>query len=293
MSLIVTRLTGGLGNQMFQFAAGYALSLRRGVRLELDTSSYARDALRVFELSAFATPGRVAGPTTLRRMPAKQRGLTGLVRRMTQPTVQSMIPIYREPHFEFDASVLTLDAPHALSGYWQSERYFDDARDAVRAAFRTHEPFEPENAAVASDIAQCAMPVSLHVRRGDYVTASAASAVHGTCSIEYYRMAMQTILDQTPQAHFFAFSDDPAWTRDNLGETAPITFVSANPPTRGYRDMQLMSSCRHHIIANSSFSWWGAWLNPRDDKRVIAPSVWFAAAKNDTRDLLPAGWERI
>jgi hypothetical protein len=90
--------------------------------------------------------------------------------------------------------------------------------------------------------------------------------------------------------HLFVFSDDQDWVRDNLRFAPPTTLVAANSPDRGFRDMQLMARCRHHIIANSSFSWWGAWLNPASAKIVVAPKRWFAANVNDTRDLLPDGW---
>ena len=293
MSLIITRLTGGLGNQMFQFAAGYALSLRRGVPLELDVTSYARDELRVYELSAFNLPATIASAETLARLPKKTKGIGGMIKRLTTVASADLIPIHREPHFEFDARVFNLEAPHALSGYWQSERYFMDQRAVVRAAFTARAPMEPENEAVAAAIKAASVPVSLHVRRGDYVTSTTASAMHGTCSLDYYRAAMASILSRAPAAHFFAFSDDAAWTRENLGSSAPITYVASNPPTRGFRDMQLMSLCHHHIIANSSFSWWGAWLNSRAQPRVIAPARWFAGSDKDTRDLLPASWERV
>ena len=293
MRLIVTRLTGGLGNQMFQFAAGYALSLRRGVPLELDVSSYARDALRVYELATFDLPAKVAGPATLHRIPKKARGFEKLVNRFAPSAPVDAIPIYREPHFEFDRKVLDLPAPHALYGYWQTERYFEDVREKVRLAFTPALPLEPANAAVLEAIRQAEMPVSLHVRRGDYVSDASASAIHGTCSLDYYRAAMASIVSQTQNAHFFAFSDDASWTQANLGSDAPITYVAANAPSRGYRDMQLMSACRHHIIANSSFSWWGAWLNNQHGKRVIAPAMWFAQSNKNPKDLLPISWERL
>jgi Glycosyl transferase family 11 len=292
VSVIVTRLTGGLGNQMFQFAAGYALSLRRGVPLELDISSYERDELRIYELVSYELPAKLAAPATLQRIPRKARGLEKLVQHFGSRAIDT-IPLYREPHFEFDPKVLDLPAPHALQGYWQSERYFADVSGKVRLAFTPTLPLEPENASVMEAIRQAAMPVSLHVRRGDYVSDASASAIHGTCSLDYYRTAIASILDQTPNAHFFAFSDDEAWTRQNLTSHAPITYVAANPPSRGYRDMQLMSACQHHIIANSSFSWWGAWLNNQSGKRVIAPARWFSQSAKNPKDLVPVSWERI
>lgn len=292
MSLIVVRLAGGLGNQMFQYAAGRALALRRGASLQLDTSSYERDALRHYELGSFDLAASIAPAETVARLASKKKGAAGWLLSLAGSAPSNTIPVYREPHFEFDPAVRDLTAPHALTGYWQSERYFSDAARTIRHEFTATEPMEPENRVVAGDI-EAVTAVSLHVRRGDYVTSTSANAVHGTCSLDYYRMAIDHIKSRVATPHFFVFSDDPDWTRANLDCNAATTFVASNPATRGFRDMQLMSLCRHHIIANSSFSWWGAWLNPRPDKTVVAPARWFATSKNDTADLLPPSWIRV
>ena len=135
--------------------------------------------------------------------------------------------------------------------------------------------------------------VSLHVRRGDYVDNPSTNRWHGICSLDYYQRALDYIGFHAEAPHLFVFSDDQKWTRANLRFAAATTFVEINPPDRGYRDMSLMARCRHHIIANSSFSWWGAWLNPSHEKIVVAPKQWFSAARNDTRDLIPPGWVRL
>lgn len=177
-------------------------------------------------------------------------------------------------------------------GYWQSERYFVDAADIIRAEFKPRLALEPENAATAAAI-DGVTAVSVHVRRGDYVTDKVTNAYHGVCSLDYYRAAIARIAERVASPHLFVFSDDHAWVQENLRSNYPTTYVTANSPDRGYRDMQLMSRCRHHIIANSSFSWWGAWLNPRPDKVVVAPARWFIDKSNDTRDLLPGEWLRV
>ena len=179
-----------------------------------------------------------------------------------------------------------------MEGYWQSYRYFADAADKIRQELTPRDPMEPGNAAVAAEI-DAVEAVSLHVRRGDYVTNAGAAPFHGLCSLDYYRAAVNHVRARVGAPHLFIFSDDHDWARDNLRFDLPTTYVVANPPDRGFRDMQLMARCRHHITANSSFSWWGAWLNPRHDKIVVAPQAWFADPKIDTRDLIPQGWTRL
>ena len=201
-------------------------------------------------------------------------------------------PIYREPHFQFDPALLELRAPVYLDGYWQSERYFSSIAVLLRQELTAKAPLDPKNEALARSI-DAVNAVSLHVRRGDYVDNPATTRFHGVCSLDYYQRAIDYISLRVEAPHLFVFSDDPQWTRANLRYAAATTFVDANPPDRGYRDMGLMARCRHHIIANSSFSWWGAWLNPSCEKIVIAPDRWFSAARNDTRDLIPPGWVRL
>jgi hypothetical protein len=134
--------------------------------------------------------------------------------------------------------------------------------------------------------------VSLHVRRGDYVSNPRTMATNGVCPLSYYDSAIRYICARVDAPHFFVFSDDMDWVRENLNIDHPCRYVDHNCSTESFNDMRLMSMCRHHIIANSSFSWWGAWLNPREDKIVIAPKKWFANS-NDTKDLLPFGWATL
>jgi hypothetical protein len=134
--------------------------------------------------------------------------------------------------------------------------------------------------------------VSLHVRRGDYLQNPVTFAIHGIATLDYYQAAMQTIADSVVQPYFFIFSDDMEWVKANLKITFPRHYIEHNQGMESYNDMRLMSLCQHHIIANSSFSWWGAWLNPSAEKTVIAPGKWFADNKN-IEDLLPAEWIKL
>jgi hypothetical protein len=295
---VVVGLIGGLGNQMFQYATGRALALRCGAALKLDLARFASYRKRRYELDALsicAGPASKADLARFRLGPEPPNALHGpwpeRLRRLRYGIVR-VAPVYHERQFHFDVDVLALRAPVYLSGHWQSEKYFAEFAEVLREELAPRERLEGENAAIAAQI-DATTAVSLHVRRGDYVTEPGTNRYHGLCSIDYFRSAAQFIAERVGAIHLFVFSDDLEWCRDNLKLGMPTTFVAANAPDRGFRDMQLMARCRHHVIANSSFSWWGAWLNPSPAKVVVAPHRWFDAGTGDTRDLIPASWVRM
>jgi hypothetical protein len=158
----------------------------------------------------------------------------------------------------------------------------------IRTDFAFRQPLTGLNVEIAQEIA-VVNSVSLHIRRGDYASNPKTLSTHGTCSLAYYKEAIRKIIERVESPHLFVFSDDIDWARDNLNIDLPIRYVDHNRDSESFNDMRLMSLCRHHIIANSSFSWWGAWLNPHEDKIVVAPNNWFANS-NNTKDLLPTGW---
>jgi len=135
--------------------------------------------------------------------------------------------------------------------------------------------------------------VCIHVRRGDYISNPETERVHGACSIDYYRSALVALRERTDHPRFFVFSDDPGWARAEFGSEGSITVVEINGADRNYEDLRLMSSCRHHVIANSTFSWWGAWLGAHAGQVVVAPKTWFASGDRDSRDICPASWLRV
>jgi hypothetical protein len=295
-SVIIVRLIGGLGNQMFQYATGRALAVRSGAVLKLDVSGFATYPKRHFELNAFPIHAAAARQIDLDAFPVLGDGNGGNWRARADRFLRRYVRarpsgIYRERHFHFDASVHQLKPPVYLDGYWQSEKYFGDCAELLRRELTPLAPLEAENAAMAACI-DAVNAVSLHVRRGDYVSDPGVSSYHGTCSAEYYRNATELIAGKAKDIHLFIFSDEPEWARDNLHFAQPTTVVAVNGPQRGFRDMQLMARCRHHIIANSSFSWWGAWLNSSPDKIVVAPRRWFQV-DHDTSDLIPSSWVRM
>jgi hypothetical protein len=198
---------------------------------------------------------------------------------------------FRERNFNFDSAVLDLPDNTYLDGYWQSYLYFEDVADLIRFEATPSLPAGPKDMVVSQAIIR-AESVSVHVRRGDYVRLKTAASVHGTCSPEYYLTAMATVASLVPNAHFFVFSDDPEWTRRHLTPPGPTTFVDHNGPEAAFQDLRLMALCKHNVIANSSFSWWGAWLNPGKEKVVISPKLWFADGR-PTPTLMPSKWSRL
>jgi hypothetical protein len=294
--LVVARLFGGLGNQMFQYATARALAVRRGATLKLDITGFAdlgTHTERWFELDSLQIRANAADDVDLAPFGrVRESRLDRVLRRLGIDRSNGAWPIYRERHFQFDPAVPELPVPVYLDGYWQSERYFSDIAALLQQEFTAKAPLDPKNAALAQSI-DAVNAVSLHVRRGDYVDNPATNRFHGICSLDYYQRALDYISVRVGEPHLFVFSDAQQWTQANLRYAAATTFVDVNSPDRGYRDMGLMARCRHHIIANSSFSWWGAWLNPSREKIVVAPDRWFSNSRNDTRDLIPPGWVRL
>lgn len=294
--MIVAKIIGGLGNQMFQYAAGRALAARLGVAFAIDRADFAVYRTHAYGLHHFVLDvadiprALVPRPPDLGRM---QR-LMGWARdRLHHVTGQGPLTKVVEAGQRFDPAIPALPDRVYLDGYWQSERYFADHADLIRADFAMRAVPSPENRHWLDMIAR-GNAVSIHVRRGDYVTSAAANSVHGTCGLDYYDRAVAEMRARLGDPTFFVFSDDPAWVRDNLRfGGAAHHFVANNDAATNYEDLRLMAACHHHIIANSTFSWWGAWLNPAPDKVVIAPARWFRDDGFDDRDLVPAVWVRL
>ena len=291
--MVISNIIGGLGNQMFQYAAGCACSLRLGVPLKLDTRDFSGYHLHQgFELNRLfnchaevATDFDLAKTLSWQRVKLAQR----LLRRPQLKQFRHENYVV-EPHFNYWSDISQLKDNIYLDGYWQSEQYFIEFSDKIRADFTFKLPFSKQNAEIAKYIAQ-ANAVSLHVRRGDYVS-NKKNAFISVCSLDYYRAAIEQTKSQVDKPVFFVFSDDIDWVKSNLVLDKTTVFVSHNDGSESFNDMRLMSLCKHHIIANSSFSWWGAWLNANPNKIVIAPKQWFAS-KLDDSDLVPANWLRL
>jgi hypothetical protein len=281
---IVIRMQGGLGNQLFQYALGRALELAHHRTVRYDLSWFGNQQLRRYELDRFRTLVPFATAEQIeraRRRPFWARALDAVRARI--PTT------YRTG---FDPAVLRTNAPAYLDGYWQSERYFADISDQLRTELTVANAPEGRNAEELHRILQ-EPTVSLHVRRGDYVADRRANAFHGTASLDYYRRALDQIRSIQPDARLLVFSDDIPWVRTNVQTDFPTTYVDWNGPEQAYEDLRLMAACRHHIIANSSFSWWGAWLDPSPQKLVLAPERWYSDPAVRTVDHIPISWVTV
>jgi len=297
--MIIVRLIGGLGNQMFQYAAGRRLAKMHGVPLKLDTGWFdyipPDDTARRYALGGFDIVEDFADA-------AEIRALTGESDSKVLNWLRDLLVAYglfacrrgvvKEKFFSFDDTVLTLQDNSYLIGYWQSDRYFSDVADVLRQEFSVKEPLVGRNFEIADHIRN-SCSVSIHVRRGDYITNPEIARFHGNCGLDYYQRCIDELTSIVPNPHYFVFSDDPVWIREHLNIKYPTTYVDHNDSSKAYEDLRLMSFCRHNIIANSSFSWWGAWLNSNPSKLVFAPRRWFNRPDIETKDLFPSTWIRL
>jgi hypothetical protein len=297
--VITVSLIGGLGNQMFQYAAGKALAERHGVPLALDISGFRDYALRPFLLDRLLVPEAIASKRAekpdVNFTCAKWKGrIDRLLGKAGLPKLASSPNEYREPNFHYDPAFEALGPRISLFGYFQSERYFNSIAGSLRDWFSPREPLGDAAAAVLKRIEASELPISVHVRRGDYLEPG-THEVHGILGESFYRQVFDRLEGMIGhEAELFIFSDDPAAAEQVLSfiPGSRLNHVRGDPE-RPWEDMVLMARCRHHVIANSSFSWWGAWLNPSSDKIVVAPRAWFVAtelSKRNTSDLYPAGW---
>jgi hypothetical protein len=293
--MIVTRIYGGLANQMFQYAAGRRLALHHNTQLKLDISTY-HSPIKPYKLWPFELElCNIQATTTKLPLLGGLSGQSPLESRVGQAGAKlrgSKLKLLAEKHYHFDSSVLKAPDNTLLDGYWQSAKYFEDVADQIRQDLSFKAEPDDINRKFSQQITGVTA-VSLHVRRGDYVSDASANQFHGTSPLVYYNAAVDHIASKIKDPHFFVFSDDPAWCKENLKTDYPTTYIEHNTGAKSFEDMRLMSQCQHHIIANSSFSWWGAWLNPSKDKIVIAPKKWFNDKDVDTSDLIPAEWTRL
>ena len=297
--MIIVKLCGGIGNQMFQYAAARRLAYVNNVPLKLDLGWFGKNRAlterdkRNYNLDCFMLSVEIA----------EDDEVSGLISHLNNPLsrrlpyfLKKYISHFNKTHivekaYNFDPEILMLKDNVYLDGYWQSDKYFNDAEDIIRFDFTFCDEPEGQNLRYA-ELIRNLNSVSLHVRRGDYVTSAKTGAFHGLCSLDYYKQAVNEIFRQTDKPVFFMFSDDMEWVKTNLKIDADIYYVDCNTLDTCHEDLRLMSLCKHHIIANSSFSWWGAWLSSYTDKIVCAPEKWFNASV-DTRDNVPGSWTRL
>ena len=288
--MVIAGLRGGLGNQMFQYSAGRRLAARRNTTLGLDLDFYrgpvgTGTTVREYALDGFNISASIAGRTAIRRLKP-----TGRVSHRVWKRWPRTFPNYIvEQSMSFDPRILNLSNRAYLDGYWQSEKYFADVAATLRAEFTLKQPLDSR----ASDLAQelrSVNSVALHVRRGDYV----GHPTYYSCDHRYYERAIDALTRVAADPRLYVFSDDVEWCRQSL--RLGRDFVAVDDGFAGYKatgHLDLMRSCRHFIIANSSFSWWAAWLATHPAKRVFAPQNWFMDPQLRTDDLVPPTWVQV
>ena len=202
--------------------------------------------------------------------------------------------ILENNNVSYDNRINSVSSNVLLIGNWQNEKYFSSFQDSVISHFSFKLPLNAINSKRLNRILN-SNSISIHVRRGDYVDNIGANKNHGVCSLDYYRKSINYILNKIDNPTFFVFSDDPVWVEENLKIKGEHEYINGNMGNMSYVDMQLMSNCKHNIIANSSFSWWGAWLNRNTEKIIIAPRQWFANPEKNSnkKELVPSSWIKI
>lgn len=287
--MIIVNLKGGLGNQMFQYAFGRALSLTNKDILKLDTMSLSKakalgNIYRPFDLEAFNIYKDIAAPDEVLRLQYRH----GLLSKFTKIFKQKVL---RQSNVIFNKSFLSLSGNQYLDGYWQSPLYFQSIRETLLADFTLTEPLKGSGKAL-QELITSFNSVSIHIRRGDYVQNPRVLRENGICSASYYKQAVAEIEVTQKDITYFVFSDDIDWVKNNLDLPGDNVNYIEDATLTVPQELYLMSMCKHNIIANSSFSWWAAWLNQNPEKTVIAPTPWFDTIEYD-KDLIPKSWIQL
>ena len=295
--MIITRMDGGLGNQMFQYALARILAKKNNAVVLLDKSFFDQTEKRLghtprkFELAVFNNSYAFASTSDL--LFFKQLSVFNKIKRDLGLNYPKM---YKEASFCYDEKALKLQKPVYVRGFFQSYKYFIGYENLIRELFAFPlESLDVLNEKIMSTV-KSTNAIAIHVRRGDYVNDATTQQYHGNCSLEYYLKAISLLTAREKDFSLFFFSDDSEWVKKQFKDLPYAKqFIDHNTGENSWKDMLLMSLCKHNIIANSSFSWWAAYLNANPEKSVIAPKKWFALSeeKINTSDLTPPGWIRL
>lgn len=289
--MIIVQLKGGFGNQLFQYASALNLGKYHNVPVKVDISllNIPDDLIgttRAFDLLSLHHSIEVANASEINAI----KGIK-LIQYLQKILPAYKRNIYKEVSFNYDQHFLEAGSNVYLKGYRQSEKYFKQINYEITNEFHFKEELIKDVSYITSQI-QSENSISIHIRRGDYTNAKVFD-FHGIQSIEYYNQAISLIKEKISKPKFYIFSDDINWVQENLYLDEDAQLISANESPTSITDFHLMSCCKHNIIANSTFSWWAAYLNPNPDKIIIAPKRWFNKANYDTNDLIPKSWIQL
>ena len=286
----IIKFNGGLGNQLFEYAFAKGLEAKTGIKTVFDTSFFAKKYAkeRPYQLGLFNTHVQaVEDFWTKFRL-----NLIWRLRKNLNNKNFLGITFYKEGCFEFDEKLFNLQPETYIEGFFQSEKYFKHIEDQIRNDLQFKDELEGRSLEIAQKI-DTVNSVSLHIRRGDYVQKKRNQNLYATCSLDYYKRGVEQIVKTAENPTLFIFSDDIEWVKENLKLPYESIYVTHNTGAKSYEDVRLMSLCQHNVIANSSFSWWGAWLNNNREKIVIAPQKWFNDEKINQTDVIPEAWIRL
>ena len=290
--MVIVQLKGGLGNQMFQYAAGKSLSIARGVPLKLDTRRLQGNSYRQYQLGAFNIHEETATEEEIKNL--MRSSLSTWLLMPIRPWIENRFfppMFFAEQNYTFDPMVLLLGGNVYIKGFFQSEKYFLDAVDIIVDNFKLKH-ISPKAHSFHQEIIGC-NSVSVHLRRGDYISKPGNLEKYGVCSIEYYTGCLQRILNEGGSPKFYIFSDELDWVRANMSFPKGTTFVTRDGLNCDAEELFLMSACRQHITSNSTFSWWGAWLDREPTMVAYTPTTWFVSDERDCKDLVPHTWIRV
>jgi hypothetical protein len=297
--MIISTLFGGLGNQMFCYAAGLSLAYLRNTVLKLDLSDICQsDSQRPLGLDCFNLNMNLATADEIWKLNGKTGRKQDLMRKILlmggQWRLADYITTDGQAHYQEDwcyyPAFHSLPRNTWLYGSFQSERFFLPASDLVRQQFTFRRPI-PDQFLEVADAMSRGPSVAIHFRLGDYLQNPSKLVIQ---PVAYYEQAIRYISERVPaDTTYYVFSDDIEHVRQSFSSSVPIRYVDGFNQFNDYEAMRLMSMCNHNIIANSTFSWWAAWLNSNPSKIVIAPSQWFALGYHDNSDMYPESWHKI
>lgn len=293
--MVIVKLMGALGNQLFQYAIGLRIALDNDLIFKLDVTDVENDFYkRTYSLRHFNITENIASKTDLKYLQRSRRRLFRMANRLI-PFNKSYEVKEKSPCFDHD--VLRPYKKVYLNGFWQSEKYFKSIEDILRKELTVKKPLIDQNLKTANDIIKT-NSVGIHFRRlhgvsTDGNTNIKEATMYGKLPIEYYNLALRYLSNKYNNLTLFIFADDPEWVKENAEFRFPTNFVTHNTYDKDYEDLRLMSLCKHQIIANSSFSWWSAWLNANPGKIVITPKKQYNDRALYNRDYIPESWIKI
>jgi hypothetical protein len=285
--MILVQIKSGLGNQMFQYACGRALALRNKDTLKMDISECVRTDMPLwkYRLGVFNVKENFASEEEISLLKFPHGSFSVFLFK-----VRTKLGI---SNIGYSWRIKNSKGSLYLNGFFQTERYFNDFSDEIRQEFTLKNPLGDKARMVMDTIQKSPGAVSLHIRRADYASDKTTNTIYGTFTTQYYFDALAYIASKTTEPlHIFFFSDDIEWVKNNVKTPYEATYVSS-PDIADHEEIALMSACTHNIISNSTFGWWGAWLNTHKGKIVVAPKLWAKKKKYAYRSIVPTSWIRL